>query len=357
MKIWSILVNGGIGELHKRWRDRNLRQSIDREVNKKYKTWFEQNYPKKTEKTKFSLNPKISVITPVFDPNLTHFEECIMSVVNQSYKNWELCLADDHSTNNAIRDLIVKISKKDRRIKYFFRKTNGHISRASNDALKMATGDYVAILDHDDFLWPNALSGTVRSINENPKAELIYSDEDKLDNASNHFDPFFKPGWNLDYLIKTNYINHLAVIKRSVLSKVGEFRVGFEGSQDWDLFLRVSEKVSKKNIVHIPTILYSWRVSPQSTASRRHIETAKKYVWSIQEKVLAEYLKRNRIQGKPVHSQYLGFWSIEKNGKKVSPDSVRKSYYKILKRETLRKLEIPNLVVAQHIEHVSVKKE
>jgi len=333
-------------ELRKRWRDRLLRYAIDREVGKKYKIWFEENYPKKTEKEKFLVQPKISVIIPVFDPNLEHFEECLLSVIKQSYDNWELCLVDDHSTNNSIRDLIVAFSKRDKRIKYFFRKTNGHISRASNDALKMATGDYIAILDHDDFLWPNALSEVVRTINENTNAGFIYADEDKIDNTSNHFDPFFKPGWNLDYLLHTNYINHLAVIKRGVIKKVGGFRVGFEGSQDWDLFLRLSQIVGKKNVIHIPKVLYSWRVSPQSTASRRHIKTAKNYVWQVQEKVLADYLNRRGIAGRPVHSQYLGFWSIEKSGTKTSPDLIRKSYYEILKRETLRKLEIPNLVVA-----------
>src|SRR5690606_32657433 len=155
------------------------------------------------------------------------------------------------------------------------REKNGHICKASNSALKLAKGEYVALLDHDDILWPNALYEEVKSINSNPSVDFIYTDEDKIDlDGKSHVNPFFKPDWSPEFLRSINYITHFSVIRRKLVNKVGGFRPGYEGAQDWDLFLRVSRQTS--NIHHIPTVLYSWRKSENSTAQQ---PSAKDYAY------------------------------------------------------------------------------
>jgi len=266
--------------------------------------------------------PKISLITPVYNPEKKHLIECIESVLNQSYPNWELCLVDDASTKKYVKEILDNYSKKDKRIKVKFRDKNGHICVASNDALKMAKGEYIGLLDHDDFLWPNALYEVVKLINQKPHVQFIYSDEDKLDyDGKTHVDPFFKPDWSPDYLRSINYITHFAVLKKSLIDKIGGFRVGTEGAQDWDLFLRASFYLEKnigqchpldeKNpIQHISTILYSWRKTSQSTASEKHASTVKNYAYKNQKKVLADDLKRRGYEGLVEPTKYLGLWRV-----------------------------------------------
>ena len=298
-------------------------------VNQQYQLWLKKNYPikkdlekQKEESKKFKYQPKISLITPVFNPEKKHLIECIESVLNQSYPNWELCLVDDVSTKRYVREVLKKYSRKDKRIKVKFREKNGHICVASNDALSMATGDYIALLDHDDFLWPNALYEVVKLVNKKPDAQFIYSDEDKLDyDGKTHVDPFFKPDWSPDYLRSINYITHFAILKKSLIEKIGKFRKGTEGAQDWDLFLRASfwlEKnighchpLDKKNpIQHIQTILYSWRKTKQSTASEKHAGLVKNYAYKNQKKVLEDDLKRRGYKGCVEETKYLGLWRV-----------------------------------------------
>ena len=283
-------------------------------VNQQYQIWLKKNYPTKKdlekqreESKKFKYQPKISLITPVYNPEKKHLIECIESVLNQSYSNWELCLVDDASTKKYVKKILNEYLKKDKRIKVKFRKKNGHICVASNDALEMAKGEYIGLLDHDDFLWPNALYEVVKLINQKPYAQFIYSDEDKLDyDGKTHTDPFFKPDWSPDYLRSINYITHFAVLKKSLVKKIGGFRSGTEGAQDWDLFLRASfwlEKnighchpLDKKNpIQHISTVLYSWRKTKQSTASEKNIGKVKNYAYENQLKVLNYYLKLKKL--------------------------------------------------------------
>jgi glycosyltransferase involved in cell wall biosynthesis len=298
-------------------------------INQQYQIWLKKNYPtkkelerQKKESKKFKYQPKISLITPVYNPEKKHLIECIESVLNQSYPNWELCLVDDASTKKYVKEVLNNYSKKDKRIKVKFRDKNGHICVASNDALKMAKGEYIGLLDHDDFLWPNALYEVVKLVNQKSHVQFIYSDEDKLDyDGKTHVDPFFKPDWSPDYLRSINYITHFAVLKKSLIDKIGGFRVGTEGAQDWDLFLRATfylEKnighchpLDKKSpIQHIPTILYSWRKTSQSTASKKYASTVKNYAYKNQKKVLEDDLKRRGYEGWVEPTKYLGLWRV-----------------------------------------------
>ena len=215
---------------------------------------------------KFHKKPKISVIVPVYNTPEEFLGACIDSVINQTYRNWELCIADDKSSKSHVKKILEKYEKLDNRIRIVYRNENGNISRASNSALEMATGDFIALLDHDDLLASNALYHVVESINKHPSAQIIYSDEDKVDENGQRFDPHFKSDWNLDLFYSQNYVSHLGVYKAEILKKIKGFRVGFEGSQDQDLLLRCLPHTNPENIIHIAKILYHWRALKGSTA-------------------------------------------------------------------------------------------
>lgn len=264
---------------------------VKKQKEKEYRKWFKRNFPSQKDvdeqrkaQKKFKKRPLISILVPTYNTDLKHLAECLDSVLAQTYDNWELCIADDRSTDPKVRELIGKYAGKDKRIKYVFREKNGHICEASNSALELAEGDYVALLDHDDYLWPNALYENVALINRHPDAKFIYSDEDKLDETGKkHVDPFFKPDWSPEFLRSINYITHFAVLDRQLVNGVGGFRAGYEGAQDWDLFLRASRKVS--TVYHVPTIIYSWRKSDSSTAKTH---AAKDYAYVSQKKALRD---------------------------------------------------------------------
>ncbi|MFZ3053059.1 MAG: glycosyltransferase family 2 protein [Sulfuricurvum sp.] len=210
--------------------------------------------------------PLISVIIPTYNTDKKYLTQAIKSVLEQTYKNWELCIADDASTNVDTLKTLKYYQKEFPKIKVHFRENNGHISEASNTALSLVLGDYVAFLDHDDTLAPNALYEVVKTINDNPHAKLIYSDEDKIDGSGNRFDPHFKSGWNPDMFFSQNYVSHLCVIKKEILDQIGGFRKGVEGSQDYDLILRSLQYIEDEEIIHISKILYHWRAIDGSTA-------------------------------------------------------------------------------------------
>jgi len=223
----------------------------------------------------FSYNPVISILMPVHNPPLQYLESAIQSVRNQLYPNWELCITDDASTFPEIRELLKKFMRSDTRIKVTFRSNNGHISAATNTSLQMAKGDFIALLDHDDELSTHALYHVAAALNKQPEAQLLYSDEDKIDSKGRRFSPYFKPDWNHDLLTSQNYINHLGVYRTSVARFIGGFRDGLEGAQDWDFALRFIETIKPTQIVHLPYVLYHWRSIPGSTA---HAVTEKNYV-------------------------------------------------------------------------------
>ena len=237
----------------------------------------------------FAINPKISVIMPVYNVPLQFLEEAIRSVRDQLYENWELCIADDASTDLAVRPLLESYAQKDQRIKVIFRSENGHISAASNTALTLASGEFVALLDNDDLLPVHALYHVIKAIHANPDVALIYSDEDKINAIGERYDPYFKCDLNIELLLAQNMVSHLGVYRRDILEAVKGFRVGFEGSQDYDLVLRVLENVKSNQVVHLPHVLYHWRAIPGSTALA---SGEKSYTVNAAHKAVAEHLER-----------------------------------------------------------------
>ena len=260
---------------HQAWPKEPLDKAFKSDIDKKYSAYLNELEPLLEHdeikiKEWLDLNkdaPLISIIIPTYNTNSTHLRECIESVRRQHYQNWELCICDDFSSSNHVRNILKDYRSKDSRIKLIFRKQNGHICKASNDALSLATGEYIALLDHDDMLADNALYWVARELQKKPYANLIYSDEDKIDDNGLRSCPHFKPAFNLDLLLSYNYISHLGVYRRDIITKIGGFRVGLEGSQDHDLALRTILESSSDQIIHIPRVLYHWRAHPESTAS------------------------------------------------------------------------------------------
>ncbi|MCL6563834.1 MAG: glycosyltransferase family 2 protein [Firmicutes bacterium] len=218
--------------------------------------------------------PLFSIVTPVYNTPPHVLEETILSVMTQLYSNWELCIADDGSSNPGTLEVLRRYEGQDDRIKIAYRGQTGGISEASNTALELATGEYLALLDHDDLLSEHALYLMAVEINRHPDAVVIYSDEDKIDVSGKRFDPYFKPDWSPDLILGQNYVNHLGVYRRTAVLEVGGFRKQFDGSQDWDLVLRISERLHENQIRHIPAILYHWRALPTSTASSPTVRTS-----------------------------------------------------------------------------------
>jgi len=239
-----------------------------------YQHFLERNAPKEAdfrelEKTveKLPARPTFSVIMPTFNTSPKLLKAAVDSVVGQIYPDWELCIADDASTRRATRRVLHRIAAADSRIKVCFREENGHISRASNSALALATGEWIVLLDHDDMLLPQTLARIALEINRHPEARFIYSDEDKVSFDGKPVAPYFKPEWNPLFLKSQNYICHCSSIRREDVQAVGSFRVGYEGSQDWDLFLRLGAYLPEDSIRHIPEVLYHWRIIPGSSAA------------------------------------------------------------------------------------------
>lgn len=210
--------------------------------------------------------PLISIVMPVYNPPLDLLREAVDSVKAQLYTHWELCIADDASSDPQVRAYLAALEQQERRVKVVYRKENGHISHASNSALELATGEFVALMDNDDLLSEHALYWVVRAIRENPDAGLIYSDEDKIDTSGNRSAPYFKSDWNEFLFRSQNMVCHLGVYKLALVRTLGGFRAGFEGAQDYDLALRCSERLQREQIVHIPRVLYHWRIHAGSTA-------------------------------------------------------------------------------------------
>jgi GT2 family glycosyltransferase len=265
------------------------------------------------KKQAFDLGAEIlfSIIIPVYNPPIKFLKRAIESVLKQTYEKWELCISDDCSKDPKVISFLKDLSISDPRIKVSFRKKNGHISVCSNSALDLSTGEYVVLLDHDDELRPHSLLRFAQNIKRNPKFQFIYSDEDKINEENTRFEPYFKPDWNPDLLLSQNYICHLACIKRSLIFQNGGFRVGYEGSQDWDLFLRVTENLKPCEIFHIPEILYHWRSYPASTASSLE---SKDYAIHAAKKSLNDYLLRNNINGKIAKlNEKANYWKIVYN--------------------------------------------
>ncbi|MGA8277477.1 MAG: glycosyltransferase [Rhodanobacteraceae bacterium] len=240
--------------------------------------------------------PLISIVMPVYNVKRRWLLAAVDSVRNQYYPHWELCMVDDASTNAETREVLDELGKDtDKRIRIRRLSENRGIAGASNAALEMAEGDYVGFLDHDDELTRDALTETAsRILSDNP--DLVYSDEDKLHESGGHFEPHFKPDFSPDFFLSNNYLCHFTVIRRALLDRVGGFRVGFDGAQDFDLFLRVSEQT--QNIAHVPLVLYHWRVIAGSTAGGSE---AKPQAADAGLRAIKESLARRAIEAKVTH--------------------------------------------------------
>jgi glycosyltransferase involved in cell wall biosynthesis len=276
---------------------------------KRYAEWISR-YDTLTDETRaamresingFSHKPLISVLIPTFNPKSEWLIEAIESVRKQIYPSWELCIADDASTDKSIRLILERYAREDERIKVVLRENNGHISAASNSALERVTGEWVALLDHDDVLAEHALFWAADTINRNVDLCLIYSDEDTIDEIGKRSNPYFKCDWNVDLFYSQNMICHLGLYRTTILRAIGGFRIGLEGSQDYDLALRFIERIEPKQIYHIPRVLYHWRTHADSTALSRD---TKPYATVAAERALNEHFKRKNINAVAEHVGY-----------------------------------------------------
>ena len=243
--------------------------------------------------TVLTYRPLISVIMPTYNTPELYLREAIDSVLAQVYDRFELCIADDASTVPHVSAILKEYAAMDDRIKLVFRPENGHIAHASNSALALASGEFVALFDHDDVLTPDALFENVRVLNAHRDADMIYSDEDKVDDRGHRSNPYFKPDWSPETFLSRNYVSHLGVYRRSLVLDVGAFRPGFEGSQDYDLVLRIVERTSR--IHHIPRVLYHWRIHAASVASGVGV---KNYAYDAAMNAIAEAMHRRSEPGR-----------------------------------------------------------
>ena len=257
---------------------------------------------KEQARTEFKIMPKISLVVPMYKTKEKFLKELVECLVRQSYQDWELCLADGSEKENPVYK---KYVESDSRIKYKFLNENLGISGNTNKALEMVTGEYIALLDHDDTLSEYALYEVVNCINKYPEAEFMYSDEDKIDENGNRYDAYFKPDFAIDTLRAQNYICHFSVFKKELMEHLGGFRSEYDGAQDYDIFLRMAETVDPKNIKHIPRILYHWRVHNESTAKLD--SNAKDYAFISGSKAIADHLKRVGLKEKFLKDVYLEF--------------------------------------------------
>ena len=317
-----------------------------------YAEWI-RRYDTLTDKTRATLRaridaykhkPLISVVMPAYNPKPEWLIEAIESVRKQIYPNWQLCIADDASTNPSIRPILERYAKEDARIKVIFREQNGHISAASNSALELATGEWIALLDHDDLLAEHALFWVADAINKHPDIALIYSDEDKIDETGRRSDPYFKCDWNPDLFYSHNMFSHLGVYRRDILDDIGGFRKGLEGSQDYDLALRCIENIKLTQIRHLPRVLYHWRMHAESTAQSND---SKPYAMLAGERAINEHFQRKNIAAK---AEFVGYgyrvcYALPEKPPLVSLIVPTHNDYKVIKRcieSILGKTTYPN---------------
>ena len=325
-----------------------------------YKIWMQKNNLtseeiQKQKEYKFEVNPKISIVVPMYNTDKIFLKELIESLEKQTYSNWELCLAD--GSENQDEDL-KQYYEKNEKIKYKFLNENKGISENTNAAIEMVTGEYIGFLDHDDLLSVDALFEMVKVINDKKEVEFIYSDEDKIDEQYERFEPYFKPDYSPETLACNNYITHFVVVKKELVDRVGKLNSEFNGAQDFDFVLRATKEA--KLVVHISKVLYHWRVHKTSTAN---VADAKPYAYEAGLKAVESYIdslgrKAKVANGQDVPGIYKIKYEIEGEPKvsilipnKDNVNLLRKCIDSILKLTTYKNYEI---VV---IENNSNKKE
>lgn len=319
-----------------------------------YQEWIEINecdnpniLEIKSVEGKFSDCVLFSIVIPTYNTEERYLRECLDSILNQSFSNFEICVADDNSPNIRVREVLSEYQNRDKRVKVIFRENNGHISEASNSALSLSVGKFIVLVDHDDVLAENALYYVAKAIIENPNVKIIYSDEDKIDEIGNRSNPHFKSDWNPDLFYSQNYVSHLGVYSNEIIRKIGGFRKGVEGSQDQDLLLRCLPYVNHQEIFHIPKVLYHWRMIVGSTASGAG---EKSYTTGAGIRALTDYFDKNGPSGVVVEqgfvpNTYKVNWPIPNPAPKVSlliPTRDGKDITEQAVRSILEKTTYPN---------------
>ena len=308
-QIWSeehkktrlYRMTRGVRELYsklRRWKSRKV-SSTSRPVPTPYQQWIGEYEP--IVQDFFNLmvknletEPRISLVMPTYNTSLEFLEDAVQSVKNQSYTNWELCIADDASTDQKTLEYLEQLREEDSRIKVIFRSDNGHIAAASNSALSLATGDWIALLDHDDKLAPHALAGMVLAASEHPTANLLYSDRDLFSPEIGRFSPFFKSDYDPELILSLNYICHFQMMRKSMVDEIGGFGVDVDGSQDWDIALRIISRSKAEQIIHVPYVLYHWRLHSNSVSSD---VSTKQYAIKSAENAVSRYIQENLLSG------------------------------------------------------------
>ena len=276
-----------------------------------YQKWIVRHLPgskelEKQRRTKFEYQPKISIVVPLYKTPEKYLRQLVDTVKAQTYPNWELCLSDGSGADSPIRKLLESLASSDERIKVIFHEKPLQISENTNAGIEAATGDYIAFADHDDELTPHALFQCVKALNENRDIRILYSDEDKMSmDGHKFFQPHFKPDYNPDLLCTVNYICHLFVVDREIISQVGMLRKEFDGAQDYDFIFRCVETVKPEQIYHIPRILYHWRCHEDSTAENPESKT---YAFEAGKRAIEEHYKRTGINAEVLQGEFLGLY-------------------------------------------------
>lgn len=276
-----------------------------------YGPWYEKYRLSEEElarqkKKRWKIRPKISIAVPVYRTPETFLREMIESLMDQTYDNWELCIANASPEDETVNQVLAEYADKDSRVRWSNLSENEGIAENSNQAFAMAQGEYVGLLDHDDLLAPNALYEAVCALEADPEIDCLYTDEDKVTaDLSEHFQPHLKPDFNLDLLRSNNYITHFFLVKKTVVSRAGGFRKEFDGAQDYDFILRCTECAEK--IHHIPEILYHWRTHKSSTADN---PASKMYAYEAGRRAIEEHLQRTAAPGTVSHTKDYGFYRI-----------------------------------------------
>lgn len=277
-----------------------------------YEPWYEAYVPdgetlNRQRKRKFSNAPLISVVVPAYHTPPLFLRQMLDSLIAQTYGGWELCIANGSPDDKEMEAVLAEYERRDSRIRHENLKENLGIAENTNAAFRMAKGEFIGLLDHDDLLAPNALYEIALALEKNPEADVVYTDEDKVTtDLKEHFQPHLKPDFNLDLLRSNNYICHFFTVRREIVEQVGGFRKEFDGAQDYDFIFRCTEEARK--ILHIPEILYHWRTHKESTADN---PASKMYAFEAGKRAIEAHLKRTGTEGEVSHTPDLGFYRVK----------------------------------------------
>lgn len=312
---------------------------------KEYLKWFENNSLEVENRKNFKYKPLISFIVPTYNVSRDLLSKCLDSLLEQTYQNFEICIADDNSPNPETRETIEEYKKKSDKIHVVYRKKNGMISEASNSAIKISRGEFIVLVDNDDVVEKEVLYYIVEVLNKDKNIDMIYTDEDKIDFRGRYMEPHFKPDYSPDTLMGVNYICHLCCLRKSIVEELGGFRKKYDGAQDYDLFLRFTEKTKK--IYHIEKVLYHWRQTTTSTAGGLD---NKSYAYTAGANALKDALKRRGLKGEVMPNPRVSTYLVKYGNSnelisiiipiKDAADVTRRCIDSIYNKSTYRNFEI-----------------